>query len=180
MVSAFDPRRAPVGDLGTALLILDSRLKQVREERREDPAERELIERFLRSFDLDAADDVLNGACSLIYLYMEWLRQAHEANESDVMEHVVPYVVDTLRKMPRSVRPEAIPTMSAMLTAAAIGVSPTLWRRQYGPWTEAEMNALEVTCFLLADHINRLSDDHDAATQMIARLLDAAEGEPAP
>jgi hypothetical protein len=65
--------------------------------------------------------------------------------------------------------------MTGMLTAAAIGLSPTLWRRQFGPWTPAELNALEVTLFLLADHINRLTSDDDAATYMIARLLDATE-----
>jgi hypothetical protein len=105
---------------------------------------------------------------------MEWLRQAHEAHDRNVMEHVLPYVAGTLRMMPRSIRPEAIPTMVGMLAASAIGLSPTLWRQQYGPWTEAEMNALEATAFLLADYINDLSDDENAATQMVANLLNSA------
>jgi hypothetical protein len=176
MASAFSPEHAPVGDLGTALLILDSRLKELSDGAcAPDPAKRELVEQLLRSYDLNGVKDVLDGACSLIYLFMEWLRQVHEDNQGDVMEYVVPYVVDTMRRMPRSIRPEAIPTMTGMLTAAAIGLSPTLWRKQFGPWTPAELTALEVTLYILADHINRLTGDQDAATQMIARLLDATE-----
>ncbi|MFI0355552.1 hypothetical protein [Actinomadura sp. 9N407] len=176
MASAFGPEHAPLGDLGAALLILDSRLNELREDApAPDPAKRELLEQLLRSYDLDGVDDVLNGACSLIYLFMEWLRQVHEDNQNDVMEYVIPYVVDTMRRMPRSIRPEAIPTMTGMLTAAAIGLSPTLWRKQFGPWTPAELTALEVTLYILADHINRLTGDDNAATQMIASLLDATE-----
>jgi hypothetical protein len=173
--SSCDPDHAPVGDIGAALLIVDSRLKQIHGDQSSYDAERrELDEQFLRSFDGTSANDVLNGACTLIYLFMEWLRQAHEAHDRNVMEHVLPYVAGTLRMMPRSIRPEAIPTMVGMLAASAIGLSPTLWRQQYGPWTEAEMNALEATAFLLADYINDLSDDENAATQMVANLLNSA------
>jgi hypothetical protein len=179
--SSFGPEYAPVGDVGTALLIMDSRLRQIRDDRAEaDAEERRLVEQFLRSFDGEAAGEVLDGVCTLIYLFMEWLRKAHEAHDRDVLEHVVPYLVGTMRNMPRSVKPEAIPTMAGMLTAAAIGLSPTLWRKQYGAWNHAEMTALEATVFLLAEHINRLSDDEDAATRMIADVLNTAAGGPDP
>ncbi|WP_179500320.1 hypothetical protein [Streptomyces sp. WZ.A104] len=45
--------------------------------------------------------------------------------------------------MPRSIRPEAVPTMAGLVIAAGTGLSPTLWRKQYGDWTEAEPTPLE-------------------------------------
>ena len=37
------------------------------------------------------------------------------------------------------------------------------------------MNPLEVTAFLLAEHINRLTDDHDFASRMITEALSSAD-----
>ncbi|MFC6881552.1 MULTISPECIES: hypothetical protein [Actinomadura] len=174
MSSRFSPGRAPIGDVGAALLLIDSRIKGFQSERPEmDPEQHRLIDQFLRSFDSEGANDVLDGACTLIYLYVEWLRQAHEHLERDVIEYVLPYVVGTMRMMTRSIEPETIPTMAGMMVAAAIGVSPTLWRRQYGPWLRAELIALEATVFLLADHINHITEDPDAATRLITDLLNA-------
>lgn len=36
------------------------------------------------------------------------------------------------------------------------------------------MNALEATALLLAEHINRLTEDHDFATRLIAEALSSA------
>jgi hypothetical protein len=71
----------------------------------------------------------------------------------------------------KSVRPEAIPTMAGLVIAAGTGLSPNLWRKQYGDWTEKEMTPLEATAFLLAEHINRITDDPDFATRMISEAL---------
>ncbi|MFI6049001.1 hypothetical protein ACIBCO_02800 [Streptomyces violascens] len=53
--------------------------------------------------------------------------------------------------------------------------SPNLWRKQYGYWTEEEMTPLEVTAFLLAEHINRIAADPDFATRMISSALSGSD-----
>ncbi|WP_328381227.1 hypothetical protein OHS81_00075 [Streptomyces sp. NBC_00400] len=175
MSSSCDPRYAPAGDVGAALMVIDSRLKAVYDSTTEtDPEQQELIDQFTASLSPKGAGDVLDGACTLIYMFMNWLRMAYEDHDKDVIECVVPQLVATMRMMPRSVRPEAIPTMAGLVIAAGTGLSPSLWRKQYGKWTAKEMNPLEATAFLLAEHINRLTDDRDFATRMIAEALSNA------
>lgn len=176
MTSPCSPQHAPAGDVGTALMIIDSRLKAVRDGRAEADAEhRLLIEQFAASMGPSEAEDVLDGTCTLIYMFMNWLRMAYDHHGKDVIECVVPDLVGTMRMMPRSVRPEAIPTMAGLLVAAGTGLSPSLWRKQYGYWTEAEMTPLEATAFLLAEHINRLTEDPDFAVRMVGDALTGAE-----
>ncbi|SED31072.1 hypothetical protein SAMN05428945_5386 [Streptomyces sp. 2224.1] len=175
MSSSCDPRYAPAGDVGAALMVIDSRLKAIYDGTTEtDPEQQELIDQFTASLSPKGAGDVLDGACTLIYMFMNWLRMAYEDHDKDVIECVVPQLVATMRMMPRSVRPEAIPTMAGLVIAAGTGLSPSLWRKQYGKWTAKEMNPLEATAFLLAEHINRLTDDRDFATRMIAEALSKA------
>jgi hypothetical protein len=106
---------------------------------------------------------------------MKWLRMAYEDHDKDVIAYVVPNLVATMRMMPKSVRPEAIPTMAGLLVAAGTGLSPSQWRKQYGDWTEEELTPLEATTFLLAEHINRLTDDPDFATRMVTEALSSAD-----
>lgn len=172
MPSPCDPADAPVGDVGAALMIIDSRLKGFYDGKTETDAEQEaLIDQLNASLGPREANDVLDGACTLVFLFMKWLRVAYEHNDKDVIKYVVPNLVATMRMMPRSVRPETIPTMAGLLIAAATGLSPGLWRKQYGYWTESEMTPLEVTAFLLAEHINRITEDQDFATRMISEVL---------
>jgi hypothetical protein len=176
--SPCDPQNAPVGDVGAALMVIDSRLKGIHDGRTEtDPEQQELIDQFTASLGPEGANDVLDGACTLIFMFMTWLRKAHEDGDKDVIEYVVPNLVATMRMMPMSVRPEAIPTMAGLVIAAGTGLSPNLWRRQYGSWTEEEMNPLEATAFLLAEHINRITDDPDFATRMITEALARADAD---
>lgn len=176
MSASLDPAHAPVGDVGTALLLVDSRLAQLAGEVMTlDPVHRDLIDRTLESFTPQAAQDVLDGACTLMYLYVDWLCKSHEAHDQDALEYIVPYVAAGLRAMRKSVKPEAIPTMVGMLTACVLGLSPTLWRRQYGRWAEAEMTALEASIVLLADRINNLTGDPTAASRMIVDLLNVID-----
>jgi hypothetical protein len=77
--------------------------------------------------------------------------------------------------MMRTVPPETVPTMTALVVAAGTGLSPSLWRKQYGFWTKEEMRPLEATAFLLAEHINRLTEDREFATRMIADALTRAD-----
>ncbi|MFK4188439.1 hypothetical protein ACI2L4_31210 [Streptomyces sparsogenes] len=176
MSSPCDPQHAPVGDVGAALMMIDSRLKGIYDGKTGiDPEQQELMEQFTASLGPGGADAVLDGTCTLIFMFMKWLRMAHEDHDKDVIEYVVPNLVATMRMMPRSVRPEAIPTMAGLVIAAGTGLSPNLWRKQYGYWTEEEMTPLEVTAFLLAEHINRITDDRDFATRMIAEALPKAD-----
>ena len=159
-------------------MLIDSRLKAVYDGRTEaDPVEQELVGQFAASLGHQGIDDVLDGVCTLIFMFMQWLRMAYEDHDEDVIAGVVPNLVAAMRMMPKSVRPEAIPTMAGLLVAAGTGLSPSLWRRQYGYWTEPELTALEATAFLLAEHINRITDDHAFATRMIAAALSTTEEE---
>ncbi|MBW8737357.1 MULTISPECIES: hypothetical protein [unclassified Streptomyces] len=172
MTSPCDPQHAPVGDVGAALMVIDSQLKSVHDGKTGvDPEQRKLMDQFAASLGPKGANDLLDGACTLIYMFMTWLRKAHEEHEKDVIEYVVPTLVATMRMMPKSVSPEVIPTMAGLVIAAGTGLSPNLWRKQYGDWTEAEMTPLEATAFLLAEHINRITEDPDFATRMIADAL---------
>lgn len=188
--SPFGPQRAPAGDVGAALMLIDSRLKSVYDGMRrdengegdEDSAASEAERRDLAGHLGDSLGpggfhELLDGACTLIYLFMTWLRKAHEEHGKDVIEYVVPTLVTSMRMMPRSIRPEAIPTMAGLVIAAGTGLSPSLWRQQYGDWTEAEMTPLEATAFLLAERINRITEDQDFATRLITDALTRAEEE---
>ncbi|MEV0976289.1 hypothetical protein [Streptomyces sp. NPDC049915] len=172
MSSPCDPLHAPAGDVGAALMMVDSRLKAVYDRRtRTDPEQQALVDQFAASLGPDGVDDLLDGACTLIYMFMQWLRMAYEDHDKDVIECVVPNLVASMRMMTKSVRPEAIPTMAGLVVAAGTGLSPSLWRKQYGYWTETELTPLEATAFLLAEHINRITDDQDFATRMITEAL---------
>lgn len=172
MSSPCHPRHAPVGDVGTALMMIDSQLTAIRSGKDgTDPEQRSWVAQVAASLGPGGADEVLDGACTLIYMFMQWLRMAYEDHDKDVIEYVVPNLVGTMRMMPKSVRPEAIPTMAGLLVAAGTGLSPNLWRKQYGDWTKEELTPLEATALLLAEHINRLTDDPDFATRMITEAL---------
>nr|WP_206325690.1 MULTISPECIES: hypothetical protein [unclassified Streptomyces] len=159
-------------------MVIDSRLKAVHDGKTgTDPEQQKLLDQLTASLDLDGVNELLDGACTLVFMFMKWLRQVHEEHDRDVIEYVVPSLVATLRMMPRSVRPEAIPTMAGLVIAAGTGLSPSLWRRQYGEWTKEEMTALEATALLLAEHINRIAGDRDYATRMIGETLSRADRE---
>ena len=162
-------------------MVIDSRLKAIYDGKAEtDPEQQQLSDQFAASLGPDEAKDLLDGACTLIYMFMQWLRMAYEDHDRDVIEYVVPSFVASMRMMSKSIRPEVIPTMAGLVVAAGTGLSPNLWRKQYGDWTEAEMNPLEATAFLLAEHINRLTDDRDFATRMVAEALSSSSQGPWP
>jgi hypothetical protein len=157
-------------------MVIDSQLKAVHGGKtKTDPDRQALTDQFAASLGPGGIDDLLDGACTLIYMFMQWLRMAYEDHDKDVIEYVVPNLVATMRMMPKSVRPEVIPTMAGLVVAAGTGLSPNLWRKQYGYWTKDEMTPLEATAFLLADHINRLTDDPDFATRLITDALSASD-----
>ncbi|MEU1805464.1 hypothetical protein [Streptomyces sp. NPDC019937] len=175
MSSPCDPQYAPAGDVGAALMVIDSRLKAIYDGKAEtDPEQQQLSDQFAASLGPDEAKDMLDGACTLIYMFMQWLRMAYEDHDRDVIEYVVPSFVASMRMMRKSICPEVIPTMTGLVVAAGTGLSPNLWRKQFGDWTEDEMNPLEATALLLAEHINRITDDRDFATRMIGEALSSS------
>ncbi|MEV3987687.1 hypothetical protein AB0J57_02135 [Streptomyces sp. NPDC049837] len=179
MSSPCDPQHAPAGDVGAALMVIDSRLKALYDgEAETDPEQQRLSDQFTASLGPNEVDDLLDGTCTLIYMFMRWLRMAYEDHDRDVIEYVLPGFVASMRMMPKSVRPEVIPTMAGLVVAAGTGLSPNLWRKQYGDWTGSEMNPLEATAVLLAEHINRLTDDRDFATRVIAEALSSSSQDP--
>ncbi|MEU1778004.1 hypothetical protein ABZ545_00790 [Streptomyces abikoensis] len=172
MPSSCDPQHAPAGDVGAALMLIDSRLKGIHGGKTAtDPGQQALTDQVTASLGPKEADDVLDGTCTLIFMFMQWLRTVCEEHDEDVIAYVVPNLVATMRMMPKSIRPEAIPTMAGLVIAAGTDLSPSLWRKQYGFWTEEEMNPLEATAFLLAEQINRLTNDPDFATRLITEAL---------
>jgi hypothetical protein len=73
-----------------------------------------------------------------------------------------------LRLLKKAVAPSAIPTMVALVTAAALGSSPQRWREQYGHvWSGADVAALEATTVCLAEWVNTLEGSPDAALRLI-------------
>ncbi|GAA4822431.1 hypothetical protein [Streptomyces ziwulingensis] len=176
MSSPCGPQNAPAGDVGAALLMVDSRLRAIYDDKGgADAEQRRLLDQFAASFDSEGVDALLDGVCTLIYMLVEWLRAACEEHGKDVLEHSVPTLVATMRQMPRTFQPEVIPTMAGLLIAAGTGLSPNLWRAQYGEWTDAELNPLEATAVLLAEQINRIADDQDFATRLVTEALTRAE-----
>ncbi|MDH6136681.1 hypothetical protein P3T37_006112 [Kitasatospora sp. MAA4] len=163
--------------MSAAVMVIDSRLKAIYDGRTEaDLEQQRMVDQLVSSLGPEGADALLDGACTLIYMFMTWLRAACEEHDKDVIEYVVPTVVTTMRMMPKTFRPEVIPTMAGLLVAAGTGLSPNLWRAQYGYWTKDEMNPLEATAVLLADQVNRMSgDDHDFATRLITDALSVSD-----
>ncbi|WP_326770574.1 hypothetical protein OG978_43235 (plasmid) [Streptomyces sp. NBC_01591] len=175
MSSPCDPAYAPAGDVGVALMAIDSRLKAIYDgQAGANSEQQQLMDQFTASLGPEEANDVVDGACTLIYMFMQWLRMTYEEHDKDVIEYVVPGFVASMRMMPKSIRPEVIPTMVGLVVAAGTGLSPSLWRKQYGDWTGDEMNPLEATALLLAEHINRLTGDRDFAARMVTEALSAA------
>ncbi|GAA1408430.1 hypothetical protein GCM10009639_58180 [Kitasatospora putterlickiae] len=177
MSSPCDPSYARAGDVATAVMVMDSRLKAIYDGKGgSDPEQRRMADDFARSMTAADADALLDGVCTLIYMYMDWLRTVCERHDKEVIEHVVPTLVATMRMMPNTFRPEVIPTMAGLLIASGTGLSPNLWRAQYGDWTRAEMNPLEATAVILAEHINRMvGDDQEFATRLITDALAATD-----
>ncbi len=69
MPSPCDPQHAPVGDVGAALMMVDSRLKAIYDDKTQPDAEqRALTDQFAASLGPGGVDDMLDGACTLIYL----------------------------------------------------------------------------------------------------------------
>lgn len=172
----------PIGDVATAIMDIDSTLNRVRGTGGgppdQQPARGENLAAGLVIHTIDEAREVLTGYCTVIYLFIVAWRKACEACGKDVLAEIVPGIVDRLRIMTRTVAPSTIPTMAAMMTAAAMDASPDLWRAQFGEWRPEELDAIQATALLLAEGVNRAHDDPDAAVRIVLDALSRAEEDP--
>jgi hypothetical protein len=123
----------------------------------------------------DQARDLLDGYCTIINMFITGWREALPDHEMDVLSGLIPVMISRFRRMTTTVVPSTIPTMAAMMTAAAIDVSPNLWRAQFGDWQSEEIPALRTTAVLLAETVNNAHGDVDAALRFIMDALAKAE-----
>nr|WP_203607534.1 hypothetical protein [Streptomyces sp. SID11385] len=153
-------------------MLVDSRLQAIYEGHTGADADAQALTRqLLESLGRGGARDVLDGMCTLIYVYVCWLREVAEDHGKEIVAFLIPSLVETMRMMPRAFPAPTIPTATALVLAAATDLSPSLWRTQYGGWTAQEMIPLEATAVLLAERINRMTDDHDFAARLVTQLL---------
>jgi hypothetical protein len=184
--------RARTGDVVTAIMHIDSLLKQIHGAASEQPGSSgqegrgngqegtssEQAGQPGTEFVLSSLEDeqnLLDGICTLIYMFMTAFRKACQECGKDVLAEVIPRVVFQLRHMPKNVAPATVPSMAAMMTAAAMELSPNLWREQYGPWSPEELNAVVATAVMLAEEVNQAHNRDDAALRMIMDAIGRAE-----
>jgi hypothetical protein len=189
----------PVGDIVTAILQVDSRLKAIyrrieASSKGAEPADeltavaglaastsRDAIGRLDVSVVKTAEDarDLLDGYCTVVFVIVQWAvvsRKAPETKPEDALADVVRMLFSRLRLLKRAVPPASVPTMIALVTAAAMEQSPQRWREQYGHvWSEGDVAALEATAVCLAEWVNKLQGSPDAALRVIMEAFERAE-----
>ena len=169
----------PVGDVVAAIMEIDSRLRATRDA---DP--RFELDSSLVTGPPDAAARLTDGYLTVVYLFMTWFCRSYEAggrDRSDALGRVVAMLVSRLKAMPVNVRPSVIPTMTALVTACALEVSPNRWREQYRDgWYRDEVAALQLSALLLAEWINKLQESPDAALRLIMDAYERTEADHGP
>ena len=88
----------------------------------------------------DQARDLLDGYCTIINMFITGWREALPDHEMDVLSGLIPVMVSRFRQMTTTVAPSTIPTMAAVMTAAAIVVSPNLWRAQHSTLVAGQLS----------------------------------------
>jgi hypothetical protein len=167
--------RADAGDVVTAIMEIDSFIKRIHGtgSGRPDESGELVAEQVVPT--ARQARGVLNGYCTVIYMFITMWRKASEATDRDLVAGAIAATVTGLRGMTRTVAPSTIPTMVALMTACAIDASPTLWRTQFGEWRPEELPSVQATALLLAEGINRSHNDPDAALRLIMDAVARAE-----
>jgi hypothetical protein len=160
-----------------AIMEIDSRLRAMHDGAA--PRDPELV-----TGTPEAAERLIDGYLTVVYLFVTWFCRSYEAggrDREDALGRVVAMLVSRLKVMTVNVRPAAIPTMVALVTACALGVSPNRWRGQYGDgWYRDEIAALQLSALLLAEWINNLQESSDAALRLIMDAYERTEAEHGP
>jgi hypothetical protein len=179
----------PVGDVVTAILQVDSRLRVIVRKIEAWSAGRDRDEPGIPDVPVagtvQEARDLLDGYCTVVYVIVRWAcapdGAAGEAADrsrdgaglagqppAEALAGIVAMLFSRLTALKRAVVPSAIPTMIALVTAAAMGTSPQRWRDQYGHvWSEGDVAALEATAVCLAEWVNRRQRSPDAALRLV-------------
>jgi hypothetical protein len=164
---------ADAGDVVAAIMEIDSCLKRVHG----GSGEIDEVTSGQVVATADQARQVLIGYCTVIYLFITLWRSASESSGKDLVAETISGTITRLRQMTRTVATSTIPTMAALMTAAAIEASPDRWREQFGDWRIEELSAVQATALLLAEGINSSANDPDAALRLIMDALTGAEEE---
>lgn len=163
MTTPCDASHAPAGDVAAALIVLDA-----------------LNRDFESSSELDAliADgdvepqDVLAGLATLIYTFITVLNR--NVGDTDALHSVVPAVITRLRGI-EYLQPEAVAMMAGAMTAACLGLSPNLWREQYGKMRPIEYLPWTFTAWLLADLIDTVFEQPGYAINAVTALFTTSD-----
>ena len=196
----------PAGDVVTAILLVDSRLRVIHrkiegwagekapgetalgEAAPDEPAGRAVAaEQAGAQPDMpvvaapEDAGDLLDGYCTVVYVIVRWACAAHEADggtAADALAQMVRMLLPRLTMLKRVVPRSAIPTMIALVTAAAMEGSPQRWHDRCGQaWSQGDVAALEATTVCLAEWVNAAQGSPDAALRLIVDAYEHAAGE---
>jgi hypothetical protein len=125
--------------------------------------------------------DLLDGYCTIVYVITRWACAAREANggtSADALGEIVRMLFSRLTLLKRVVPRSAIPTMIALVTAAAMEASPQRWREGCGQaWGDGDATALEAAAVCLAEWVNTAQGSPDAALRLIMDAYERAVGE---
>lgn len=185
----------PVGDVVTAILQVDSRLRVIIRKIEALSADRDRDEPGTLDVPVagtvQEARDLLDGYCTVVYVIVRWACAPDETADradgnrdgaadggqpaAEALAGIVAMLFYRLTALKRAVVPSAIPTMIALVTAAAMGTSPQRWRDQYGHvWSEGDVAALEATAVCLAEWVNRRQGSPDAALRLVMAAYERA------
>ena len=126
------------------------------------------------------ARDLLDGYCTVVYVIIRWACAAREASggtAAEALAEIVRMLLPRLTLLKRVVPRSAVPTMIALVTAAAMESSPQRWRDQYAHvWSEGDVAALEAATVCLAEWVNTVQGSPDAALRLIMDAYERAAG----
>jgi hypothetical protein len=125
--------------------------------------------------------DLLDGYCTVVYVIVRWACAAREADggtAADALAEVVRMLFSRLTLLKRVVPRPAIPTVIALVTAAALESSPRRWHDRRGrDWSEDDATALEAAAVCLAEWVNTVRRSPDAALRLIMDAYERAVSE---
>ena len=127
------------------------------------------------------ARDLLDGYCTVIYVIVRWacaVREADGGTAAEALAEVTGMLFPRLTLLKRVVPRPAIPTMIALVTAAAMESSPQRWHDRCGrPWSQGDAAALEAATVCLAEWVNTAQGSPDAALRLIMDAYERAVSE---
>jgi hypothetical protein len=162
---------------------IDSRLRVIHGDgngHRKGSAGPDMLEAFSLAETPESLEALVDGYCTVIYSFTSALVRAYEdggKEMEDALSRLVQRLMMWMKRMPQAVPPPLVPTMIALVTSSALGISPQRWKEQYGDWSADEILALRFTAMLIADWTNELEESPDAALCMIVSAYEQNEAD---